>query len=153
MGEAIAAYLHYISIFGLFALLSIEHVTFNKELDLARARRLVVTDLAYGVCAGVVLLTGLVRVIWYGKGWQYYVSNSVFHGKVTLFILVGLISVYPTYIYLNWRNSLQAGQPPVITRRQAFLITMSIRLELLLLLIIPLLATFMARGFGVMGAG
>lgn len=152
MGEAIAAYLHYLSIFGLFALLSIEHVMFRAELDIAQARRLIVTDLAYGICAGLVLLTGLIRVIWYGKGWHYYLSNSVFHTKVGLFILVGLLSVYPTYVYLNWRNSLQAGQPPIITRRQAFMITLTIRLELLLLLIIPLLATLMARGFGVMGS-
>ncbi|MGX5220958.1 DUF2214 family protein [Pseudomonas segetis] len=148
MGEAIAAYLHYLSIFGLFALLSIEHVSFSKELDVARARRLVITDLAYGVCAGLVLLTGLVRVIWYGKGWQYYISNSLFHTKVGLFILVGLLSAYPTYVYLNWRNTLKAGQAPVISRREKLLVTMIIRLELLLLLIIPLLATLMARGFG-----
>ncbi|WP_417663501.1 DUF2214 family protein [Pseudomonas sp.] len=153
MGEAIAAYLHYLSIFGLFALLSIEHVTFGKELDVARARRLIFTDIAYGICAGLVLLTGLVRVIWYGKGWQYYLSNSLFHTKVGLFILVGLLSVYPTYVYLNWRNSLNAGQPPVISRREKFLVTMTIRVELLLLLAIPLFATFMARGFGVMSSG
>lgn len=153
MGAAIAAYLHYLSIFGLFALLSIEHVNFGKELDVARARRLIITDLAYGACAGLVLLTGLVRVIWYGKGWQYYMSNSLFHTKVGLFILVGLLSVYPTYVYLNWRNPLKAGQMPVISRREKFLVTLIIRLELLLLMIIPLFATLMARGFGVIGAG
>lgn len=149
MGEAIAAYLHYISIFALFALLSIEHVMFSKELDIARARSLIITDLAYGACAGLVLATGLVRVIWFGKGWQYYLQNSVFHSKIGLFILVGLLSVYPTYVYLSWRNALIEGQMPVITQRQKKMVTLTIRIELLLLLAIPLLATLMARGFGV----
>ena len=38
MAQALAAYLHYLSIFVLFALLSVEHVQFKLPLDLRRAR-------------------------------------------------------------------------------------------------------------------
>ena len=151
MGQALAAYLHYLSIFILFALLSIEHVQFKPPLDLARARRLIVTDIAYGICAGAVLLTGLARVLWFGKGLDYYLHNALFHAKVGLFILVGLISVLPTFVFLNWRNSLKAGEVPQVSDRQARWVTLAIRLELLLLLLLPLLAVLMARGAGMLG--
>lgn len=148
MGQAIAAYLHYLSIFLLFALLSIEHVQFKLPLDLRRARSLIITDIAYGICAGVVLLSGLARVLLYGKGLDYYLGNGLFHAKVGLFILVGLISVGPTFVFLNWRNSLKAGEVPQVSARQARLVITVIRVELLLLLAIPLLAVLMARGYG-----
>lgn len=151
MAQAIAAYLHFLSIFVLFALLSIEHLQFKLPLDLARARRLIIVDMAYGLTAGVVLATGLARVIWYGKGTAYYLGNSLFHAKVGLFVLVALLSILPTFVFLNWRNQLKAGQVPSVSPRQAKLVTMTIRLELLLLLIIPLLAVLMARGYGVIG--
>ncbi len=148
MGQALAAYLHYLSIFVLFALLSVEHVQFKLPLDLRRARSLIITDIAYGISAGLVLFTGLARVLWYGKGLDYYLSNSLFHAKVGLFILIGLISVVPTFVFLNWRNSLKAGEVPQVSARQARLVIMVIRLELLLLLALPLLAVLMARGYG-----
>jgi len=151
MTSAFVAYLHYLSIFVLFALLSIEHVQFKLPLDLARARSLIITDLAYGLCAGLVLLTGLARVLWYGKGLDYYLHNGLFHAKVGLFILAGLISVLPTFVFLNWRNSLKAGEVPQISDRQARWVRLAIRLELLLLLLIPLLAVLMARGSGMPG--
>ncbi|WP_298184412.1 DUF2214 family protein [uncultured Pseudomonas sp.] len=149
MGHALVAYLHYLSIFLLFALLSIEHVQFKLPLDLRRARSLIITDIAYGICAGVVLFSGLARVLWYGKGLDYYLGNSLFHAKVGLFILLGLISVLPTFVFLNWRNSLKAGEVPQISARQGRLVILVIRLELLLLLVIPLLAVLMANGYGV----
>ena len=151
MAQALAAYLHYLSIFVLFALLSVEHVQFKLPLDLRRARSLIITDIAYGISAGVVLFTGLARVLWYGKGLDYYLGNSLFHAKVGLFILIGLISVVPTFVFLNWRNSLKAGEVPQVSARQTRLVIMVIRLELLLLLAIPLLAVLMARGYGVIG--
>jgi putative membrane protein len=149
MTSALIAYLHYLSIFVLFALLSVEHVQFKLPLDLRRARSLIITDIAYGICAGVVLFTGLARVLWYGKGLDYYLGNSLFHAKVGLFILVGLISVVPTFVFINWRNSLKAGEVPQVSDRQARLVGWVIRLELLLLLAIPLLAVLMAQGYGV----
>jgi putative membrane protein len=151
MTSALIAYLHYLSIFVLFALLSVEHVQFKLPLDLRRARSLIITDIAYGICAGVVLFTGLARVLWYGKGLDYYLGNSLFHAKVGLFILVGLISVVPTFVFINWRNSLKAGEVPQVSDRQARLVGWVIRLELLLLLAIPLLAVLMAQGYGVIG--
>lgn len=151
MAQAIAAYLHYLSIFILFALLVLEHRLFRLPLDLERARSLIVIDIAYGACAGVVLLTGAARVLWFAKGADFYLHNSLFHAKVGLFVLVALLSILPTMTFLNWRNDLKAGRIPQVSARQCKLVTMTIRLELLALLILPLLATLMARGYGMIG--
>ncbi|WP_447745627.1 DUF2214 family protein [Pseudomonas nicosulfuronedens] len=151
MAQAIAAYLHYLSIFILFALLVLEHQLFRLPLDLPRARSLVIVDLAYGVCASVVLLTGAARVVWFAKGPDYYLHNSLFHAKIGLFVLVALLSILPTMTFLNWRNELKAGRVPEPSERRAKLVIMSIRVELLALMILPLLATLMARGFGMIG--
>ncbi len=148
MANALAAYAHYLSIFVLFALLTLEHRLFAREITVETARSLIRLDIAYGVCAGLVLVTGLARVLWFGKGLAYYLGNGLFHAKVGLFILVGLISVVPTWVYLSWRNDLKAGRMPNISAGQARLVTTVIRLELALLLVIPLLATMMARGIG-----
>jgi len=151
MGEAIAAYLHYLSIFLLFALLTLEHQLFKPPLDLPRARSLIRVDIAYGLSAGLVLASGIARLLWYGKGPAYYLHNSLFHAKFGLFILIALLSILPTVVFLNWRNDLRAGQVPQLSARLGTLVIMCIRLELLLLLILPLLAALMARGFGVIG--
>ena len=151
MGEAIAAYLHYLSIFLLFALLTLEHQLFKRPLDLPRARSLMRIDIAYALSAGLVLASGAARLVWYGKGPAYYLHNSLFHAKLGLFILIALLSILPTLVFLNWRNDLRAGQVPQVSARLGTLVIMTIRLELLLLLILPLLAALMARGFWVIG--
>ncbi|SDL43240.1 DUF2214 family protein [Pseudomonas indica] len=148
MANAIAAYLHYLSIFVLFALLTMEHVQFKLPMDLPRARSLYITDIALGITAGVVLATGLLRIFWQGKGLEFYLKNGFFHAKVSLFILIVLLSILPTFTILNWRNALKAGQVPEISASKGRLVIMFIRLELLLLLMMPLMAVFMARGFG-----
>lgn len=68
MADAVAASLHYLSIFILFALLTAEHLLFKPVLDATSARRLLRVDIAYGISAGLVLATGATRVLWYGKG-------------------------------------------------------------------------------------
>lgn len=151
MADAIAAYLHYLSIFLLFALLVLEHRLFKLPLDLDRARSLMRIDIAYGVTASLVLATGLARVLWFGKGSAYYLHNSLFHAKVGLFVLVALLSTFPTVVFLGWRNSIKAGQVPVLSPRTGKLLVITLRAELTLLLVLPLLGALMARGFGVIG--
>lgn len=151
MADAIAAYLHYLSIFLLFALLTLEHQLFKLPLDLQRARSLARIDALYGAMAGLVLASGAARLLWYGKGLDYYLHNGLFHAKLGLFVLVGLLSIVPTKVFLGWRGALKAGQLPIPNASQGKRVILVIRLELLLLLLMPLLATLLARGFGVTG--
>jgi putative membrane protein len=148
MSQAIAAYLHYLSIFLLFALLTTEHVLFRLPPDADRARRLIRVDLAFDVAALAVLATGTARALWLAKGVPYYLHNAAFHAKVGLFLLVALLSILPTLTFLGWRRDLRANRTPALSPGRARRVIRTIRLELALLLVIPLLATLMTRGFG-----
>jgi putative membrane protein len=148
MSQAIAAYLHYLSIFALFALLSIEHVLLKPDPTLAQARSLIRVDLWFGIVAGTVLLTGLARVLWFAKGPDYYLHNGFFHAKVALFVLIGLMSIVPTVRFLGWRPAVKAGVAPTVSAASVRQMIMIIRLELALLVLVPLPATLMARGLG-----
>ncbi|OHP30427.1 MULTISPECIES: DUF2214 family protein [Pseudomonas] len=151
MAQAIVAYLHYLSIFLLFALLVLQHRLLRLPLDLERARSLAAIDRGYGLCALAVLASGLARVLWYGKGLDYYLHNGLFHAKVGLFVLAALVSLLPTVAFLSWRGALTAGEVPAVTPARGRRVVLAVRLQLLLLLVIPLLATLMARGFGMRG--
>ena len=61
-----------------------------------------------------------------------------------------VLSIYPTVTFLGWRTARRNRQVPAISAPTARWLTWVIRLELLLLLVIPLLAALMARGFGVL---
>jgi len=149
MVYAVAAYLHYLAIFLLVALLVLEHQLFRLPLTLQRARSLFRIDLMFGIAAGLVLVTGAARALRYGKGLDYYLHNSLFHAKIGLFVVVALLSIYPTITFVGWRGTLKAGELPSVSHRTGRWVTLIIRIELLVLLLIPLLAALMARGFGV----
>lgn len=146
--HAVAAWLHYLGIMLMTALLVIEHLLFSDKLDVVRGRLLLRIDALYGTIAGVQIGTGIWRML-LEKGTSYYLSNPFFHAKLGLFALVGLLSLYPTLTFLSWRNSLRQEQAPSVDSGRAKLATMVIRIELLGLLLIPLLAALMARGVGV----
>jgi len=150
MAYAVAAYLHFVAIFLLFALLVLEHQLFSQPLNFKRARSLFRADTAFGIVAGLVLITGAARAMRYGKGFDYYLNNSFFHAKIGVFVIVALLSIYPTVTFLKWRPALKAGQVPQLTSTTTRWVKLIIRIELLALLLIPLLAALMARGFGVM---
>lgn len=149
MLHAIAAYLHFVAIFLLFAVLVVEHQLIRLPLTLERARSLFRTDIAFGLIAGLVLLTGTARTLRYGKGLDYYLNNSLFHAKIGLFVAVVLLSIYPTLTFLGWRAALKAGQVPPLSAASAARLKLAIRVELALLLAMPAAAVLMARGIGV----
>lgn len=148
MGSQITIFLHYLSWLLLFALLGSEHLLINRPLDALRVRRLVIIDIAYGSSASLVLFSGAAWVLWYGKGLDYYLYNSLLQIKVGLFLLVGALATLPTLAFLNWRTALLAEQAPDISKRLRQWVILCIRLELGLLLIILLLSVLMADDFG-----
>lgn len=135
-------YLHFIGILALFSSIALEHTLLKREMNSAEFARLSTIDLVYGVSAVLVLLAGLVLWLVVSKPSEFYSLNPVFHVKVSLFVLVGLISIYPTVYFLKNRKH----SAPMISVPKS--IIMAVRMELLLLLVIPLLAVLMAQGYG-----
>jgi putative membrane protein len=146
---ALFAFLHHLAAFTLFAALAVELVLIRSTLTVETARKIVRADMIFGIAAGVVLLVGLGRVFHFEKGAAYYFHNWAFHTKLTLFVLVGLISIIPTREFLRWRPALKAGQVPEVAPEKLKRVRSIIHYELLGVVLIMLMAALMAKGIGV----
>jgi putative membrane protein len=142
------AWFHYLAMMFLAAALVAEHLMFTPRPDAAAARKLVAVDLVYGISLLVVLLTGVGRLFHGGKGVAFYMASGVYHAKFTLFVVMALIWLYPALKLLGWRRALATGQVPSLGESEARRVLMAIRIQLLILLLLPLLAAMMARGIG-----
>jgi putative membrane protein len=140
------AFLHHLSAFTLVSAVAIEFTLIRQDLTLASARRLQVTDMVLGIAAGTLFIVGLLRVIYFEKGPNYYIHNHAFLAKLSIFIAIGLLSIIPTVEFLSWRKVLSVGQVPAISVKKKRLITAVIHGELLSIAIILLCAAIMARG-------
>jgi putative membrane protein len=146
--EIILRYIHFISIFAIVGSLTSEHLLLKKELTRADINRLSRIDLVYGLAALTLLSAGL--TLWLGsigKASEFYSKNWVFHLKITCFLIVGLLSIYPTIFFIKNRKG---EQTQIVSIPKS--IFWMLRLELMLLFIIPLLAGIMARGIGYFGS-
>ena len=115
---ALFAFLHHVSAFTLFAALVVEFVLIRGTLTLENARKIQRADMIFGISAGVLLLVGLARVFYFEKGATYYFHTWTFHAKLSLFVIVGLISIIPTMEFLRWRTAVKAGQVPAVSARE-----------------------------------
>ncbi len=142
--ELILRYFHFISIFAIVGTLVAEHLLLKKEMTRLELGRVARIDGVYGIAALSLLGVGL--TLWlgeYGKPAIFYTKNWIFHTKLALFILIGLLSIYPTVFFLKNRK----GNPEELITIPNLIFWM-VRMELLLLFIIPILAGLMAKGIG-----
>lgn len=143
--NSIVAYLHYLGFMLAFAALTIEIFNLKKEMTLDEAKRVAFADAAYGAAATIILVTGILRVLYFGKGTDYYLSNPFFYTKIGIFIIVSLFSLYPTFTFLTWIKDFQINKPPSLENTQVNRLSWLIKGELFGFTLIPLFAAIMAR--------
>jgi putative membrane protein len=151
IGTIALAFFHHLAAFVVFATLTTELVLLRGELTPPTARTIVRMDAAYGIAATALLVAGLLRVFYTEKGAAYYFASGTFIAKLALFVVVGLLSIYPTIKFLGWRAALRTGQTPAFEPAARKAVRMLVHLELTLLVVILLLAPMMARGIGYLG--
>ena len=145
---ALMAFLHHLAAFTVVAALAVEFALFKPPLLLAQARRLQRIDSVFGAAAAAVLIIGLLRVFYFEKGPSYYWHDAFFLMKLGAFLAAGLISIYPTVVFLSWKQVMKAGQAPEVSAVVALRIRRCLLLELGAIVLILLGAALMARGFG-----
>jgi putative membrane protein len=146
------AFLHHLAAFTVVAALAVEFVLVRGELGIESTRKLLFTDLVYRVSAGVVVVVGLLRVLYFEKGPYYYFHSVPFITKLCLFAAVGLVSIYPTVTFLSWRGSLKQGLVPAVDPAKISIVRRIVHWELVGIVVILLCAVLMARGVGNVGA-
>ena len=144
--DALLAYAHFLFIILTAGMLTAELLLCRGPLDAEQARRLARLDLMYFACAMLVLASGLARLFLGAKGSAFYLGNPVFHIKMGLFILLGVLSIPPTLRFIRWKKQLAAAPGTSIGADEVKRAARFVHLELGLLMLIPFFATLMARG-------
>ena len=148
MLDLVLASAHHVAVFSLVALFAAEFALLRPGLSGARVTQLARIDAAYGAVAGIVIAVGILRVIFGAIGWEYYVGNHAFWGKMAAFVVMGLLTIPPTVAFRRWVKA-GAGAPDYapptaeIVANRRFL-----HLQAGVLLLIPIFAAAMARGYG-----
>lgn len=148
MTAAVFAALHILGAGLLLAAFVAEYLLFRPPFNPDRARAVVLADILYGVAAALLILTGVIRALYLGKGAAYYLGHPLFHAKLFVFLIVGLLSIGPTRRFITWRKQLGRGETPALDEAAAQGIRRRLRLELIGVALIVLLASLMARGIG-----
>lgn len=136
-------YLHFVGILIVVGALFTELFLVKKEhtrKELAHISRI---DGLYGMGAMMILAGGLLMWFAVGKPAEFYTKNWIFHAKVTLFVIVGLLSIWPTVFFIKQRKG---DQNEIIQIPSG--IRTTIRVEVGLMMVIPILAALMAVGIG-----
>ena len=140
--ELMIRYAHFIGIILLSSMLVVENILMSREISAQTLKKLVFVDRLYGIGAVVTLLAGLSLWLWLGKPKAFYSDNPLFHAKLGLFVLIGVLSVVPT-IFIARGN--KARQESFVLPGYVMMIK---RFELIGITLLPLLAVLMARGVG-----
>lgn len=145
MASVLLSWLHFVLIFAIVSVLTIEMALCRAPLTMDVVRRLARVDMVYGLSAVGLLMAGFLRAMSYEKGWAFYQASPWFWIKVTTFAIVGGLSLVPTLTFVKWRKTLAGGgviDGAVIAKVRRF-----IHLQLAILPVIVLSAALMARGF------
>ncbi len=141
--EILLRYGHFLGILAIASSLVAEHLLIKPEMKRAEIKRLFNIDGVYGLGALLVLGCGL--GMWLGgfKPPEYFTQNGIFHAKLALFVIMGILSAWPTMFFFKHRKGLPDERVAVPSR-----LKMMIRVELLIVFSLPLLGILVARGVG-----
>ena len=146
--SAFVAYIHYLGIILCFSALLYERISLKIDLNKKEVINMILADVIYGIAGLAILITGILRVKYFGQGGEFYFSNPIFWFKVSLYIIVGLLSLYPTTTYLLWAIPLSKNDLPTISDNLVRRFNFIISIGLFCFAIMPFFATLMARGIG-----
>tara|TARA_Y100001968_G_C19004660_1_gene547582 strand:+ start:109 stop:570 length:462 start_codon:yes stop_codon:yes gene_type:complete len=147
--SALVAYVHYLSFMFCIGALVYERISLKIDPNRKEAISMVIADVVYGIAGIALLISGIYRVIKFGQGSDFYTQNPIFWTKIIIFALVGTLSLYPTFTYVSWAIPLSKGKLPEVKSNLVSRLKLILNIELIGFSLIPLFATFMARGIGI----
>jgi putative membrane protein len=142
--DLLLAILHHFLVFTLAGMLVAELALVRPGLSGTGLGVLGRIDGAYGGVAMAIIVVGVCRVLFGLRGWEYYVSNHAFWGKMIAFVIVGLLSIRPTMRIIAWRRS----GTGVVPEGEIQAVRGWIKGEIFFLALILVFAAAMARGIG-----
>ena len=121
---------------------------FQAQLDVLGLRRVFYADAWWGIAAIVWIGTGLVRAFGgFEKGSFYYLHNHVFWAKMGLLAAILVLELGPMIALIRWRVAVARGSVPDTRAATGFARISFVQAVLVVLMVLA--ATAMARGYGV----
>ncbi|MCR6635500.1 DUF2214 family protein [Devosia sp.] len=130
---------------GIFAA---EFALIRPGLGGIRLGQLARIDAAYGAVATVVIVVGILRVWFGGVDPWYYLGNHAFWGKMAAFLVMGLLTIQPTIAIRRWAKAGEGAADYVVPEGEIGTSRRFVHLQAGVLLLIPIFAAAMARGYG-----
>jgi len=95
-----------------------------------------------------VIAVGVLRVWLGGVDPMYYLTNHAFWGKMAAFLVMGLLTIQPTVAIRRWSKAGAGASDYVVPEGEIGTSRRFIHLQAGVLVLIPLFAAAMARGYG-----
>lgn len=115
----------------------------KPEINSEDARNLARVDAICGLSSLLLILFGLILWFGVGKPADFYSVNPIFLAKMGLVGLLLLLASYPALFFFRHRNF--AGESLCVPGA----VRLCLRVEIAVIILIPILATLMARGIGI----
>lgn len=145
--EAFLAAFHLVAILTFVVFLSSQAALCRIEwMNAAVVERLARLDVIYGVAAVLMIGSGLARLIWGIKGASWYLSQPMFHIKITIVVVMALLSIWPSIMFRRWRRNLRAtgAMPEALEVKKVRRLVM---IQSHVLPVVAVIAVFWARGW------
>jgi putative membrane protein len=113
-------------------------------LDRDGMTRVLSADNGWGISAILFLASGLLRLFYLEKSRNYYFRNGFFWLKMSCFLVVLALEIWPMTTFIKWRIQMAKGQSSDISRAPLFRTISFVQLAILGMMV--LLAALMARG-------
>jgi putative membrane protein len=144
--DALLHFAHFTCIFVLASLLAGEALLRRPSLSRERAKQLQLVDRWYGIFAALVIVSGISLVFFGEKGASYYAHSAVFWTKMAIFVVIALISIFPTVAYLRWDGWSQANGSLLLDASEYRRLRRFLWVQIALFILLPLCAAMMANG-------
>ncbi|GAB5500131.1 MAG: DUF2214 family protein [Pseudohongiellaceae bacterium] len=142
MAYLLFRYLHFGALLLLAGAVLIQNIAIKPTINNEDVHNLARIDKAAGLGALLSLVFGLALWLWVGKPAEFYSANPAFHAKLGLFVVLLALAVRPAlYFQRHARSTAAELFVPASVR-------LLLKLELIVLLLMPVLAFLIARGIG-----
>lgn len=144
--DLLLAIVHHLLAFSLAGVVAAEFACTSPGLTGAGLRRLQRIDRYYGALAVLLIVIGVLRVIYGGKGPDFYLASHAFWSKMAAFAGVGLLSIVPTMRIIGWGRQARSDPAFAVPPEQVRAVRRWLSAEAAVFASIPAFAALMAQG-------
>jgi putative membrane protein len=146
--SAVTAYGHYVSLVGLVACIMAERLTIKPNMTPEEEDFLGYADIGIGLWGVLIAYTGYLRATEYEKGFDFYSHEPLFWVKIAAVGVFGASSLFNTVTIITRLVAKQNGNFVPMGEKLSTRMKKICNAEIVAVSLIPLTATFMARGVG-----